>query len=49
MHYGSLQIAVGTMSYECKQADLAPVGASLAVANFNLMLGRGKAVQDYLT
>lgn len=48
LHYGPRQIAVGTISYQYKQADPAAVGASLAEANFDLTLGLGKVVQDYL-
>ncbi len=38
LHYGPLQIAVGTMGYKHKQADLAAVEASLKAPNFLLKI-----------
>ena len=36
LHYGPLQIAIGTMGYKHKQADLAAGQGSLAAPNFLL-------------
>ncbi len=38
LHYGALRIAVGTMGYKHKQADLAAVKASLEAPNFLLKI-----------
>src|ERR1022692_4301596 len=38
LHYGSLRIAVGTMGYKHKGADLAAVKASMAASNFLLKI-----------
>ena len=38
LHYGQLRIAVGTMGYKHKQADLAAVMASLAAPNYLLKI-----------
>ena len=38
LHYGQIRIAVGTMGYKHKQADLAAVKASLAAPNFLLKI-----------
>ena len=38
LHYGSLPIAVGTMGYKHKQADLAAVKASMEAPNFLLKI-----------
>jgi acetoacetate decarboxylase len=38
LHYGSLPIAIGTMGYKHKPADLAAVKASLAAPNFLLKI-----------
>ncbi len=38
LHYGPLQIAVGSMGYKHKHADLAAVSASLAAPNFLLKI-----------
>jgi acetoacetate decarboxylase len=38
LHYGPLRIAIGTMGYKHKQADLAAVKASLAAPNFLLKI-----------
>jgi acetoacetate decarboxylase len=38
LHYGPLQIAVGTMGYKHRQADLAAVEASLKAPNFLLKI-----------
>jgi acetoacetate decarboxylase len=38
LHYGPLRIAIGTMGYKHKQADLVAVKASLAAPNFLLKI-----------
>jgi acetoacetate decarboxylase len=38
LHYGQLRIAIGTMGYKHKQADLAAVKASLAAPNYLLKI-----------
>ena len=38
LHYGNLPIAIGTMGYKHKQADLAAVKASLLAPNFLLKI-----------
>jgi acetoacetate decarboxylase len=38
LHYGPLRIAIGTMGYKHKQADLAAIKASLAAPNFLLKI-----------
>ena len=38
LHYGQIRVAVGTMGYKHKQADLAAVRASLAAPNFLLKI-----------
>jgi acetoacetate decarboxylase len=38
LHYGPIEIAIGTMGYKHKQADLAAVKASLAAPNFLLKI-----------
>jgi acetoacetate decarboxylase len=38
LHYGQIRIAVGTMGYKHKQADLAAVKASLAAPNYLLKI-----------
>jgi acetoacetate decarboxylase len=38
LHYGSVEIAVGTMGYKHKQADLAAVKASMEAPNFLLKI-----------
>src|SRR5213078_481228 len=38
LHYGPIQIAIGTMGYKHRQADLAAIKASLAAPNFLLKI-----------
>jgi Acetoacetate decarboxylase (ADC) len=38
LHYGQIRVAVGTMGYKHKQADLAAIGASLAAPNYLLKI-----------
>jgi acetoacetate decarboxylase len=38
LHYGSVEIAVGTMGYKHKTADLAAIKASMAASNFLLKI-----------